>query len=49
MKKLLMIVGIVIVLAAIYLYVGYGYCNFGSATAEIKNYTAICKVIIGWY
>lgn len=39
----------VIVLAAIYFYVGHVHCNFYSTTMEIKNYTGICKVIEGWY
>ena len=49
MKKSLIIIGVVVVFAVIYLYIGYGYCNFGSSTMEIKNYTGICRVIEGWY
>ncbi len=49
MKTVLIIIAIAIVLSGIYFYIGYGYCNFGSTTMEIKNYTGICKVVASWY
>ena len=49
MKIFMIIIVSLVVLFELYFWIGYGYCNFGSTTMEIKNYTGVCKVIKSWY